>query len=597
MARFRSPTGSSCLVLRLLYTVGLLGTLAIPTASMAAHFTTGAQTAAQFGVHEIVLTGKGTASNPFDTVVEVRFTPPSGAAHARTVRAFHDGGDTWRARVYTSETGDWTWSSTCESDPGLSGKSGRFPCVASHLPGRLLVHPDNPRQWITENGRWFLNLSDTSYFLLCSHDANGTAIPDNDARAYVKDALDRGITSFRSFIAVGPKAGNDLEIDHWNDYFTDANQTRLNLESLQVADRRLRLLLDEFPNASIQVILFPRGSSYRADETVWHRLTAEQRASLLHNLIARFAAYPQIFWLIVNDAHFATVVLPPRPTDPDQRPRTLSFPNNVAMSREVGAFFQAHDPWQHPISTGPARGVPFHFETEPWATYIHLEADSDVAATRFETYYAAGKPVFLGEDRYEQDIGPSRDPIDMRYFQRRLFWSWLLSGGSANYGGRWRVLQPYSQTDTRPGVRVGRNNQPFTSPLVGLDSVRFIRDYFDSRTLALSDFTPDHARVSDPEVHSATRTPRLMRRGSDEFLVYHPNAIGDGRETRADPKRTALIRVDLRDTPGSFQIDWYRPLDGTAQPGGDAEGGRVVEFTSPWVGHDVVLRLKRVSQP
>lgn len=572
---------------------GLVGALACTSAIAAEHFTTSPQAALKFGVHEVVLEGDGSVPNPFDTVVQVRFTPPSGASRARTVWAFHDGGNTWRARVYPSETGEWSWSSTCETDPGLSGKSGRFQCVESELPGRLLVHPKNPRQWMTEDGRWFLNLNDTSYFLLCAQDSTGAAIPDADARAYVKDAMERGITSFRSFIAVGTGASRDLETDHWNDYFEDRDRTRPNRNSIGVADRRLRMLLDEFSDATIQVVLFPRGSSYRADDTVWSKMSTAQRERILRYLIARFGAYPQIFWLVVNDAHYAPVVLPPRAGDPEQPPRTLTFPSNIAMAREVGAFFQNHDPWRHPISTGPARGVPFYFEREPWTTYIHLEAEFEVSASRFEDYQDAGKPVFLGEDRYEQDIGPSRDPKHMRYFQRRLFWSWLLGGGSANYGGRWWALQPYSQTGDRHAVRVRSQGKPYTDALVGLDSVKYIRDYFETRKIDLSDFEPDHARVSDPGIAKAVDAPRLMRRGTDEFLAYHPNAIGERRDMRVDADRAAQFRLDLKDATGAFQADWYRPMDGISQDGGLVEGGKVVEVTSPWVGHDVVLRLRQ----
>ncbi|MBM3334719.1 DUF4038 domain-containing protein, partial [Candidatus Sumerlaeota bacterium] len=168
------------------------------------NFTSGAQAARKFGVHEIVLTGNGSVSNPFDMPVTVRFTPPSGAANAKTVWAFYDGENTWRARVYPSETGEWTWFSTCETDAGLHGKSGTFQCEPSQLRGRLFVHPKNPRQWMTENGRWFLNLNDTAYFWLCTHDAVGKPVSHEDARDYVRDVSDRGITSLRSFLAVGP---------------------------------------------------------------------------------------------------------------------------------------------------------------------------------------------------------------------------------------------------------------------------------------------------------------------------------------------------------------------------------------------------------
>lgn len=140
------------------------------------NFTSATQPAAKFGVHEIVLTGDGQVANPFDTVATVQFTPPSGAANVKTVWAFFDGENTWRARVYLGETGEWSWTSTCKTDEKLHGQSGTFQCEPSNLRGRLLAHPKNPRQWMTEDGRWFLNLNDTAYFLLCAHDGNGDAV-------------------------------------------------------------------------------------------------------------------------------------------------------------------------------------------------------------------------------------------------------------------------------------------------------------------------------------------------------------------------------------------------------------------------------------
>jgi len=52
----------------------------------------------------------------------------------------------------------------------------------------------------------------------------------------------------------------------------------------------------------------------------------------------------------------------------------------------------------------------------------------------------------MGEDYYEQDHGHYDDP---RFFFRWLFWSWLFSGGSANYCGRWGTIDPYSLTADR----------------------------------------------------------------------------------------------------------------------------------------------------
>ena len=563
-------------------------------AADAANFTTAGDVAAKFGVHEITLTGDGSVANPFDTIATVTFMPPSGAEKAKTVHAFFDGENTWRARVYVSEPGEWKWSSQCATDRVLDGKRGAFKATDSKLRGRLLIHPKNPRQWMTEDGRWFLNLNDTSYFLLCSHDGEGNPVPDADVRAYVADATSRGITSFRSFIANGPKPfmgerGSDRH--RWNDLFADSEMTRPDLNHLRVADQRLRWLLDAHPDAYMQFILFPLGKAWRTDEIFWTKLSAQQKERIMRHLIARFAAYPQLFWLIVNDAHFGPEIIKPRAGDTQTAPRTVTFPNSCAMVREVGAFFQKHDPWQHPLSTGPARTAAFHFENESWATYIHLEDSYDVAARRCDQYRAACKPVFLGEDRYEHDHPGTYDPRDMRYFQRRLFWAWLLSDGSANYGGRWWVLHPYSQTGQRPARSVHHPEHTFTAQLTGLDSVKHIRDFFESRRIELSDFTPDVALVKDADDAPADRAPKLMRRGHNEFLIYHPNAAADGREARPDANKSAGVILDLSAARGDFAAEWFRADNGESQAGGRITGGQSHTLRAPWKGVDCVLRL------
>ncbi len=536
-------------------------------------FSTG-EKARVFGVREVELRGGRVVGNPFDVPVTVRFTPPSGAARAVTVSAFHDGEDVWRARTYVSEAGEWTWTSECATDAALHGRRGKFVAVPSELPGRLLPHPKNPRHWITENGRWFLNLSDTAYFLLCAHDGNGEPVTDAVARRYIADDAARGITSVRCFLS-SSSAGFSESQDQWRSwFFADATLDRFRLEKLQVADRRLRMLLDAHPGIAVQLILFPL-EGYARDGLFWVALTPVQRERLLRNLVARFAAYPQLFWLFVNDAHYGE-----------------KNPNNNALAREVGAYLARHDPWQHPRSTGHARRLPFVFGAEDWATYVHIEHAHDLGAAQYAPYHAFAKPVFLGEDRYEQDHA-ERDPLHMRYWQRRLFWSWLLSGGSTNYGGRWWVVQPYGETAGKPTAYHARKAAVFDQPLTGLDSVRVIRDYFATRALDLADFSAAPALVRDADGRVAADAPKLMRRGGDEFLAYHPNSTSAGRTTQADPARAARLWLDLSAVPGRLEVEWLRAHDGASARGAAVEGGRRIELVSPWIGHDAVVRLVR----
>lgn len=539
------------------------------------NFSTGEGPAAKFGVHEIEIQGGTAAANLFDAMAAVTFRPPSGEANAKTVPAFYDGQGVWRARVYVSEVGEWQWTSQSDANSGLQRKSGRFSAVDSRLRGRLLPHPKNSRQWVTENGQYFLPLSDTAYFLLCNRDGNGDAVSDDDARRYVRDDVERGITAVRCFLASGTNGFSEAA-KQWNDwYFEDQACTKLRLDKLQQADLRVRMLLNEYPDVAVQLILFPL-EAYARDDRFWTALSVTQRERLLRNLVARFAAYPQLQWLFVNDAHFGE-----------------KFPNNNALAREVGGYLQKHEAWNHPRSAGHARRIPFFFGGEDWVTYIHIEHAHDLGALQYGQYHDFAKPVFLGEDRYEQDHGPRLDPRNMRYWQRRLYWAWLFSSGSTNYGGRWWAVQPYSETGMRTATFHKRPAVTFTAALTGLDSVRAIRNYFEQRRIDLGEFTFDHALVEDTAVKNEARSPRLMRRGNDEFLVYHPHAAHDEQEAQVNTTATARMRVDLRKFAGQFAMEWYRAEDGQSEMGEELAGGGWRELSAPWVGADVVLRLVR----
>jgi len=167
--------------------------------------------------------------------------------------------------------------------------------------------------------------------------------------------------------------------------------------------------------------------------------------------------------------------------------------------------------------------------------------------------------------------------------------------GFTNYGGRWWVVHPYSETGKRPARSPwDREKKTFTSQLVGLDSVQHIRDYFITRNIELSDFEPDHGLGVDLDGRTGIQSPKVMRRGTDEYLIYHPNASSDGKETGTDASRKARFCLNLQIAHGLFSVEWYRAEDGITYDGGIIEGGKEIEFASPWVGHDVVIHLVKI---
>lgn len=538
----------------------LAGMLALwAPADAAKNFTRGGATARQFGVHEIELRGQP-GDNPFEVTSTVKFTAPSGSE--TVVRAFYDGGRTWRARVYVSESGRWRWQAS-------TGESGAFRASSPALPGMLRRHRDDPRQWMTDNGKWFLNLSDTSYFLLLED--------HREWRRYVREDVALGITSLR--VTALPDKDFDFDTQkprkEWAAYCVDPDCISLRLENFRTSDARLEWMLDNYPEMYVQLILFPRGSRYGQDETAWVKFSDGAKRRIMDYMLARFAAYPQLFWLIVNDAHYGP-----------------KFPNNNALASEVGEYFAKHDPWRHLLSTGPVRFMPFPFRGAAWVSYYHLEDAYQLGAGKMELYRSDPVHVFLGEDRYEQDRARF-DPKNPTYYYRCMFWSWLLAGGSANYGGRWERTEPYSLTGSKPFTNTYREGSPdrrtYTEGLKGLDSVIHIKKFFADRRLDLVGFQPRDELVAGSG--GGEPRPKLAQRRGREYLVYDPNAAACGQDAAPDTSRTARFRVDLKGAEGTFHVEWYRPADGSSKAGEPVEGGAAREFIAPWSGCDVILYL------
>ncbi len=538
-------------------------------------FTSGSATAAKFGTYEVVLTGNGSVTNPFDTLATVTFIPPSGTANAVTVSAFFDGGNTWRARVYVTETGTWQWFSNSPTDSGLNNKSGTFTAVNSNLRGLLRKDPANPRAWRSDDGRPFFPIADTAWYLFHNQESLW--------QQYVQDDAAKGINVLGPVGALGsPFTGPDS----WgnghntgNDPWVAGDTSRYDLTKFQNAENRLIWIFNNYPELYIQSQLF--GMEWQSQ---WFSLPQSVRSNTMRYMIARWSAFPNLFWLVSED-------------------QDVTNSTTLAFNREVGNFFASNEPWKHLMPTLPNRFQGFPFTTSSdlnWVSYISFQDSGGPGASQLKTYRFDTVPLHVQfcEDYYEQDYGgPPSGYSDPRFYMRWSFWSWILSGGSYTYGGRWGIIHPYTQTGN-PTLRwIGAGGVNYTGyQLRGLDSTPYIWSYFRDRNIDLSLFQPNDNLVTSFAIKPGYNwRPKLMQRGTSEFIVYNPNAGSEGQSATVEPTITASMTIDLTSAPGTFQIEWYRPHDGTAQSGGTITGGGSRNFTAPWQGYDVVLRLYSTS--
>ncbi len=100
----------------------------------------------QWKRYETVFTDTTWQGNPFDIILEVAFTAPSGRVFRQY--GFYAGDSLWKVYFMPDEKGLWHYRSFC-SDPDLDGREGVFRCVKSDLDPPL--HGEG-RQWVLQGG-------------------------------------------------------------------------------------------------------------------------------------------------------------------------------------------------------------------------------------------------------------------------------------------------------------------------------------------------------------------------------------------------------------------------------------------------------------
>ena len=594
--------GASAFLLFSFFSYGRISSMNKNEPEMINAFSSNSEIAQKFGVHEIVLHINNVVENPFDLDCQVTFYAPS--KKRVTVNAFYDGGNTWRARLYINETGVWKWELSCQDIPELERRKGSFKSVDSELKGMLRKDPDNPKAWKTDNGQWFINISDTGYMLFNKS--------EKFWKRYISDLSKLGITSVRA----GSLGGQCWDKkSHANRYLLETypdcpgltmdnypweelDQLKMDLEKFQNTDERLIWMLNNYPDMYVQFILFGLETWGKDDSGLkWKMVSQNTREKAMKYMIARWSAFPQLFFLIVNDMHCSE-----------------KFPNNQEYVREVGRFFATNDPWNHLISTGPNRYQQFPFledEDLKWVSYIHIEDNVALDAEKIKLYEQYPLHVFLGEDWYEQTktangknwfeqtktVYSSSSIQNPEYYYRWLFWSWILSGGSANYGGRWARLQPYFMTDSLVYVEpFSEEKLQFRDQMKGLNSMKYISIFFKNHNIDLSGFIPDHEFVIDIDKRLYNGYLKLMRKGNEEFVIYDPNAQIKGINASPQIARTVQFTIDFSGLNKTYSGIWYRPDSGECLETAKINGTKKIEFTAPWQGVDAILFLREMNE-
>ncbi len=528
-----------------LFTLPLL--VAAIAAEAAPNIATDSNTAQLYGVHEITMdaTDLGT-HNPWTEIeLTVEYTLPDGTK--KSVDAFYDGKQQFKARAYCSQAGCWSWRSRSLLN-SLNNCEGLFEVTSSKLKGKLRKHAQDPRQFARGNGEWFLHIGDTGYRYVTATEPHW--------KAYIDQAAQIGVTKVRTWFSQGR---GDVQI-----LFAD-NRKGLNLDYWQEIDRRLIYALNAHPDVIFQLI--PYGED--TEELLRYRDGDPASRLIARYAQARFSALPNVTWCISNDREIVTENTPLK---------GRRIPASVIDM--IGRDMATREPWGTLLTNHQSRFSGYSFVDAPWSDIITIEDLDQVGGKILLDYRSKGdSPVVNDEDRYEL----YRNPKDPRYFFRRFMWASLFSGGHATYGGL-KTYEPYDE-ELR-GVQGYLDAVRDGKLAGGAADFQQIHRFFNESGLTLVGMAPDDGLAgNDPQQFKCIHN-------EEKFLIYLANP--DGKKPETDRAATTVPTVTLQLPPGLYGGRWFNPTTGEWAPAGELTGP-VAKCTAPGTG-DWVLVLGKISR-
>lgn len=379
-------------------TANIVVALTLCGAGFAAH--AAEQSVEQWGIFEVALPGT-TNGNPFlDVKFSARFTQGDSTVEAN---GFYDGDGIYRVRFMPEKPGTWTYI-TGSSSPDLNGKTGAFTVTKASAKNHGPVHVANTYHFAYADGAPYKELGTTCYVWELQPEAlqqqtlrTLAVSPFNKLRFCVFPKHYTWNTNEPQLYPFEGIPTTNWDFARFNPkYFQHIEQSVLELQRLGI---------------EADVILF-----HPYDEGHWgfDRMPAAVDDRYLHYIVARLAAYRNVWWSLANEYDFM------------KEKKESDFVR-------FGEIVAHDDPYHHLLSIHNGQKLFNH--TLPWITHASIQNGSAVEDPgRAELYRDVyRKPIVYDEVKYEGDI-ESRwgqlSPEEMVY----RFWNGTVAGTYVGHG-------------------------------------------------------------------------------------------------------------------------------------------------------------------
>lgn len=398
-------------------------------------------------VHEIVLKSEKNYENPY-TEVEIKgiFTSPAGVS--MEVNGFWDGQDVYKIRFTPTEEGTWTYSiSSGTDDPGLLQK-GKLVVAGTRNSNHGFVRKDreNPYHFVYDDGTRYYMCGTTYYHILLN------ALHGEKWKTAIDSALVYGINKFRAHICPMKNASTPYEnVFPFQGNMDSLDHDRLNLDLWKGLDEVVQYAFEKGMVAD----LMPFGTG-----KIFYSHDIEKDKRFLRYVLARYAAYPNVIWCLVNEWNY----------------RHRRIDKDKPYWNDMGQIMRLEDPWMdnhgylRPLSIHQQTRIDFQFFEYDWPVHAIIqlgvrngqgvvEDEWDISA-RVQPQYVHGDqwgnagivynlghsmPVvndeygYMGEPRDRAaSTSPDRDewPRFTRERHRNVIWGIAVAGGYGSAGDK-----------------------------------------------------------------------------------------------------------------------------------------------------------------
>ena len=369
----------------------------------------------RWSVFEISAPGK-TEGNPFtDYTVTATFV---GNSEKVTVDGFYDGDGVYKARFMPSFDGEYRYTMSGSFGDTVEGSFTVVPPSAgNHGPVRVA----NQYHFVYEDTTPYYSVGTTCY---------AWAHQPEETHQKTLAELDKGyfnkmrfcvfpkhyIHNFRNpetFPYVGTPVDNSgLNEETFSMFVTDFSGndwdfTRFNPEHFRRIERCIVELMERGIEADI-IVMHPY------DRWGFSAMTPEQDDFYWKYVIARFAAYRNVWWSLANEYD-------------------LLFNKKLADWERYARIICEKDPYNH--LRGIHQCMAFYDHSRPWITHCSLQRQDLYRHVEYTDDYRTrwGKPIVWDEISYEGNIDMGWGNISGQELVRR-FWEAAMRGGYAGHG-------------------------------------------------------------------------------------------------------------------------------------------------------------------